>query len=146
MVTARQHLKAVLFLVLMVAACKSYSDDVRICPDRIRLTSGIINTEDIPSGYKPLIASSSILLTGANMFDGPPEEGAVLKPFLVSANGAVIKWILDGPYENGKWLSCDYADGLIRLVTKAKDATTTCVATIKASKPHNILTIRFDCK
>lgn len=116
------------------------------CKDKIRLASGNVVPDDVPDGYTPFISSSINRLTGVSVFDGPPEDGALLKPFSVTQKGAQIKWVFEGSYEKGKWFSCDYADGLIRLIQKIPEPASVCIATIRKIKPYNTIAGMISCK
>lgn len=120
-------------------ASESYS-----CPSTVRLVSASIAPEDLPAGYEPLVSNALIRLSGNNLYDGPPKEGAALKP--TSYKGNVTTWMLPGKYPQGVWISCDYAEGLVKAVSRTKDSVTSCVATTEKVKPHNILAVRFVCK
>lgn len=134
-------------LLLSILITNAYAGEaVFHCKDKVRLASGNIVPDDVPPGYKPFISSMINRLTGVSVFDGPPEDGAVLKPFSVTQKGAQIKWVLEGPYEKGKWVSCDYADGLIRLVQQIPEPASVCIATIKKIKPYNTLDGMVSCK
>jgi hypothetical protein len=109
------------------------------------LATGTVEPEDIPAGYKSLVSNSIVRLTGVSMFDGTAEEGAALKPSSFAANGNVITWRLGGVYDHGKWISCDYANGLIRIVKQASDSVASCTATIKKENPQKTLVAQFSC-
>jgi len=135
-----------LLLLLLAARGLCYAGENMICPDKVRLASGSVVSEDVPPGYKSLVSPSIVRLTGVTVFDGPPEDGAVLKPASFSRNGERIKWIFGGTNEKGKWISCDYADGLIRLVKQIGDPTSYCTATIEKTEPHKTLDAKITCK
>ena len=135
----------VLLLWLAVTGLSYAGENLR-CPDKVRLASGSVVSEDVPPGYKPLVSNSIVRLTGVTVYDGPPEDGAVLMPSSFSKSGEKIKWILVGTNEKGTWVSCDYSNGLIRLVKQIGEPTTTCTATIKKTEPHKTLDARFTCK
>lgn len=142
-------MKANLYLVpallLSLLVTNTYADEaVFNCPDKVRLASGIVVAEDVPSEYQPLISERVNRLTGVSAFDGPPKDGAILKPLIQKREQ--IKWIFEGAYEKGKWVSCDYADGLIRLVQQVPNFTSVCIATIKNVKPYHTLTGIISCK
>jgi len=121
-----------------------FASDLYNCPSTVRLTTAAIAPEDLPAGYEPLVSSALIRLSGNNLYDGPPKEGAALKP--TSAKGNVTTWVLPGKYPQGVWISCDYAEGLVKTVARTRDSVATCVATTEKVKPHNTLAVRFVCK
>ena len=134
-------------LLISLLVTDAYSAETSFhCKDKIRLVSGSVVSEDIPTGYKPFISNMINRLTGVSVFDGPPEDSAVLKPFSVTQKGTQIKWVFEGSYEKGKWFSCDYADGLIRLVQQIPESASVCTATLKKIKPYNTLDSMIYCK
>jgi hypothetical protein len=135
---------ALLFALATTGLC--FASEELICPDRVHLASGTVVPEDVPPGYKPFVSSSMVRLTGVTVFDGRPEEGAVLKPSSFSPSGESIKWIFDGTNEKEIWIACDYANGLIRLVRQIGESTASCMATVKTTKPQKTLDAKFTCK
>ena len=135
------------FLLMSLLVTNGHAGEaVFHCKDKVRLSSGNIDAEDVPLGFKPFVSSMVNRLTGVSIFDGPPEDGGILKPLCVTNKDTRIKWVLEGPYENGIWVSCDYADGLIRLVQRIQEPASVCVATIKKIKPYNTLDAYISCK
>lgn len=133
-----------LFIIGLVDSDLCFASDSYSCPATVRLASGSLVQEDIPAGYESLVSSSIIRLSGNNLYDGPPKEGAALKP--TSSKGNVATWILPGKYPQGVWISCDYADGLVKIIARTSDSVTSCIATSEKVKPHNTLAVRFVCK
>lgn len=132
-------------LLWLAATGLCFASEDMICPNSVRLASGNIVSEDVPPGYKPFVSSSMLRLTGVTIFEGQPENGAALKPSSVSSNGESIKWNLDGNTE-GIWISCDYANGLIRLVRNIGETNSSCTAIIKKTEPYKIFDAKFICK
>ncbi len=139
------YLKALtLFITGLISSGLCFASDSYNCPSTVRLASGSVAPEDLPAGYESLVSSSIIRLSGNNLYDGPPKEGASLKP--TSSKDNVATWILPGKYPQGVWISCDYAEGLVKIVARTRDSVTSCVATTEKVKPHNTLAVRFVCK
>lgn len=137
------------FGVLLVSPAATNSclaEEKLICPSRVRLASGSVVSEDVPPGYTPFVPGGVARLTGVTVFDGPPEDGAALKPSSISSSGERVKWVFEGTYEKGKWISCDYEKGLITLVRQVAEPASTCAATIKKTKPYNNLEAGFSCR
>ena len=133
-----------LLIAIGVNPSVCFANDSYNCPSTVRLASASVASEDLPAGYESLVSNSLIRLSGNNLYDGPPKEGAALKP--TSSKGNVTTWVLAGEYPQGVWISCDYAEGLVKTVARTRDLVTSCVATTKKVKPHNTLAVRFDCK
>jgi hypothetical protein len=122
----------------------SYASDVYDCPSTVRLASASVAPEDVPAGFEPRVSDSIIRLSGNNLYDGPPENRGQLKPDF--AKGDVATWTLTpGKYPQGVWISCDYAQGLVKIVARTKESVTSCSVTTKKVKPYNTLTARFVC-
>ncbi len=142
--TAKWGLLALLLMTGVTGLC--FGDENTICPDKVRPSSVSVAPEDVPQGYKPFVSNTIVRLTGVTVFDGPPEDGAQLKPSFSSSNGETIKWVFEGSYEKGKWVSCDYANGLIRLVKQIGEPTVSCTATVRKTKPYKTVEAKFTCK
>lgn len=117
-----------------------------VCPAVVHLQSGRIAAADVPASFKSTVESTPLLLSGVSVYDGPPEQGAALAPTSGSRNGDRSTWAFAGPYPDGKWLSCDYADGLVHVSTRADDRSASCDAsTVKSGAPR-ILHGAFTCR
>jgi hypothetical protein len=105
------------------------------CPAQVRLSQATVAVNPPAPGFTPLVSDLPLPLTGASAFDGPPEEGAVLKPAAEQrgAAGRSTVWRFEGRFEAGKWLSCDYAQGLVRLAVAVDAASTRCEALTAAT-------------
>jgi hypothetical protein len=128
------------------AVTHGHAEETITCPKRAQVGAGAIVSENSPDGFEAFVPSTSLLLTGVTVFDGPPKEGASLKPTKISANGASIQWVLEGATEYGTWVSCDYANGLVRLVKKLVQPIAVCSATLTKSGSPRTLEAGFRCK
>ena len=131
-----------LFSLIYVASCSA--NDTFTCPATVRLASGVVIAEDIPAGSESLLSASIIRLSGYSLYDGPPREGAALMPTSVTANTAT--WVLVDKHPQGIWMSCDYAEGLVKIIKRAANSVRSCLATTKIMKPQNTLGTHFICK
>lgn len=131
--------------LIFLAADFCLAADEIVCPDKVRLESAQVMAADVPEGYLPFVSDSLIRLSGPSIFDGPVEDGAALKP-VFSPRPGILKWEFEGAYEYGKWVSCDYGDGIARLVKRLPDAITSCTATVGRARPHNTTTVKFECR
>ena len=123
----------------------SFASDIYDCPSMVHLASGSVAAEDVPAGYESRVLSSITRLSGYNLYDGPPENRGQLKSD--SSKGNVATWVLTpGKYPQGVWISCDYAEGLVKIVARARDSVTSCTATAKKMEPPVSLAVRFVCK
>lgn len=136
-----------LALVLgLVASGACLADDTYTCPAKVRLSSGKVQAEDVPPSYTSHVSQSFIRLSGVSVFDGPPSEGAALKPTTFTGGGRIIKWTFAGPFEKGKWVSCDYSNGLVRVAVRAEDSTLSCTATVRKFGAPTATEVRVLCK
>lgn len=74
------------------------------------------------------VPDSLLRLTGVSVYDGPPKEGAMLKP--AADDGSAVLWQLNLATGVQAWVSCDYANGIAKLVKSMPDATRQCSATV----------------
>jgi hypothetical protein len=89
-----------------------------------------------------------MLLSGASAFDGPPADGAAILPTDSNANGDNTRtvWEFSTKFAAGKWLTCDYQKGLVRLALRADDSARDCVADASpAHGPGNPIKIHWAC-
>ena len=139
------RLKAkMLFAIGLLNPGLCIASDTYNCPGTVRLASASVVPQDVPVGYESRVSNSIIRLSGNNLYEGPPENGAQLKPR--STKGNVSTWELPGEHPQGVWISCDYAEGLVKIVARISDSATSCVATTERVKPYNTLAAHFVCK
>lgn len=112
------------------AAAPPAASPTHTCPAQVRLSQATVAVNPPAPAFTPLVGDTPLPLTGASAFDGPPEEGAALKPAAERrhATGRSTVWHFEGRFEAGKWLSCDYAQGLVRLAVAVPAASTRCEA------------------
>ena len=117
-----------------------------VCPARVHLESGRVAAADVPASFKSAIDPMPLQLSGVSVYDGPPEQGAALVPTSSSRNGDRSTWAFTGSYPDGKWLSCDYGNGLVHLSIRADDASASCEAVATKSGDPKILHGTFACR
>lgn len=117
-----------------------------VCPDKIQLPGGGPADAALPGGWTLSVPAAPVRLSGVSAFDGPPEEGAALKPASETASGKAITWKFEGPFEGGKWLACDYGGGVARAVVRVADASVACTARVERRKSPPGLAARFECR
>ncbi|GKS89581.1 STY0301 family protein [Acidovorax sp. SUPP2539] len=118
------------------------------CPATVRLTSPRAEAAGLPAGTEIVLDQSPLRLTGHNVFDGPPAQGAVLMPQSdkPGRGGATAVWNFEGDYPQGKFLACDYAGGAVRVVQRVDDAVKRCTARSSTTKNPATLQTRFQCE
>lgn len=130
-----------LFWGASFAGIKTYE-----CPEKIHFEGGRLAAADIPAGFKDTISSAPVWLSGASVYDGPPEEGAELKPINAEKKSSRILWDTSNTSEKGIWLVCNYADQLVKISVKAEGMPSSCEASVKRYGLPKILHTQFTCK
>ena len=104
---------------------------------------GKVSEKYISPPFKALVSESPIWLTGVGAFDGPPEEGASLKPDRTNKAGKAESstWVFHGAIERGKWMTCDYADGLVHLAVQVNARSAKCSAVAERLQNPGVLGI-----
>jgi len=131
-----------------------------VCPAQVRLNAATATVSPAAPGFTPLVSDAPLPLTGASAFDGPPEEGAALKPASErrGAAGTTTVWRFErsseGSHEvshevsinTGRWMSCDYAQGLVRLTAKVHAGTKNCEARTTPAKAAGRVSVLLACQ
>lgn len=133
-------------VVWLSATSYCVASDSSTCPATIRLSAGVVVPEDIPEGYRPLISKNIVRLSGASVFDGPPEKMGILIPTTYSSSGSYAKWEFEEEVKYDISVSCDYAGGLVRLLKKIKPPVSSCAMTSRKIEPTKIIGIKFNCR
>ncbi len=140
------------FARIVIAACvatgpvASSAATTTVCPARVHLESGRIAVTDVPASFKSTVDPMPLLLSGVSVYDGPPEQRAALVPTSGSRTGDRSTWAFAGSYPDGKWLSCDYANGLVHLAIRVDDASASCDAVATKSGEPRVLRGTFTCR
>ncbi len=123
------------------------------CPEVVSISAGRLAEDSIPNGYQGLISSAPIRLSGGNLFDGPPNQEAVLVPTFehpAASKQLPFKdsatWMIEGGASQGLFISCDYGGGVARLFSKISGVVSSCVMKSERVKPHSTLNVEFVCK
>lgn len=144
-----------LALLLMAATGTAPASAATLeCPATVRLDAPKASASGVPAGTEIVLDASPLRLTGYNFFDGPPAQGAALVPTSDKpAKGAkggkgesTATWVFEGDYPQGKFASCDYAGGTVRLVQRMDDAAKRCMATSRTAGNPSVLQVRFRCE
>lgn len=120
----------VMVLASIVLPAQAQPAEVQ-CPASIPVQAGTLTTAPATaaaSGMELFVPESLLHLTGVSVYDGPPKEGALLKP--VKDNGSNVLWQLNLAAGVQAWVSCDYAKGIAKLVKPMPGATQQCSATV----------------
>ena len=117
-----------------------------MCPVRIHVEEAKVAAADQPARFQSTVDATPLFLSGLNVYDGPPERGAVLMPAQNNHGGARSTWRFPGSYPDGKWLSCDYANGLIHVAVRADDAATSCDGTMTKEGDPAVMHGTFVCR
>lgn len=106
------------------------------CPDRVPAVR--ISEAEVPEGWTLQSTKQPLWLTGVMLFDGPPEEGAALKPQWASSDGRREAWSLENLVARA-WVSCEYDRGAVRLVRLVPQGLRWCEPRpVKQSRPPRL--------
>ncbi|WP_353618400.1 STY0301 family protein [Paracidovorax avenae] len=145
---------ALALLLMAATGTASASAATLECPATVRLDAPKASASGVPAGTEIVLDASPLRLTGYNFFDGPPAQGAALVPTSDKpAKGAkggkgesTATWVFEGDYPQGKFASCDYAGGTVRLVQRMDDAAKRCMAMSRTAGNPSVLQVRFRCE
>jgi hypothetical protein len=118
------------------------------CPDRVTGVTGVAGAvlAETPAGWTPQATGQPQLLTGVMVFDGPPEQGAALKPESAAADGRRLVWSLSSLAAAPAWLSCEYGNGVVRLVRSVPLDLRWCEARVSRRSRPSTLGISVRCE
>ena len=147
----RSHIRSavastVLSLVAVVAADRSVaSEQVLQCPEQV--PPGSIRLADNADGWMAFVPEP-LRLTAAGFMQGPPSTRADLKPSATkrTSAGSVVKWAFEGAYPEGKWLSCEYAQGVVALARRIDDSAAECSVEYQKTKHGELAVQRIVCR
>ena len=130
------RLWGIALVVASLSSAPSWAADSLSCPPHISLNPAEVNADSLPARFKPITppsaqANAVLRLSGLSVYDGPPEEGAVLMPDsgMETRSGQELKWQLNPAHPT--WVSCDYAQGQVRLATLITGQPRGCTASVK---------------
>ena len=116
------------------------------CPAKVHLESGRV-ADDLPAGVVASVDASALRLSGIGAFDGPPDRGGALMPTSSSRDDARSTWVFSGPMpDGGRWVSCDYAGGLVHVATRVDERAVSCEGVATKSGSPRILRAEFVCQ
>jgi hypothetical protein len=139
-------LRMAIFAAALTGAQACSATEHIVCPSAIRLDKATVAVDAVPAGFQPMVSKSATGITGVSAYDGPAEEGAALKPTSEGAKDGSAEWHFAGSFPRGKWISCDYAKGLLRLTRRVEDGTSVCSASIRKMPPYGKLEASFSCR
>jgi hypothetical protein len=118
------------------------------CPSSVRLESPRLAQDAAHSNFEGLVADRPIFLDGLSVYDGPPAQGAALKPASSRKKGPaeLTTWTLQGPFSSGKWFVCSYGRGLAQLAHKLPDALGTCTGETAATEVKGRIAVTLRCR
>ena len=131
------------FCLLLIARMAFASDTSIECPSEIPIEH--IQISASTDAWVQRI-KSPMPLTSAGFMQAPPEKMAYLKPSstIERKNSTAVIWKFEGDYPLGKWLTCEYANGVVSKSKEIDKNLTECVVTYdKKSKNH---AITLSCK
>jgi hypothetical protein len=144
----KNYLCKAAFLALISGSPICFGQQAIDCPATVKVASAKLDEASVPAGSEPFISDSPVRLSSISAFNGPPTEGAALIPRgeRTQRGATIAAWLFEGPYPHGKYVSCDYANGFVRVVTRVNDVMTRCTGTTRITQPYRTLNARFDCR
>ncbi|MCX9156245.1 hypothetical protein OPU71_08940 [Niveibacterium sp. 24ML] len=122
-------MRVMLWLAIALLAGKGMAAPV--CP------ASIDSQETLPQVPAPWSLSPERMpqrLRAIRLFDGPPHEGATLRPE-ESAGGRRLVWRFDAPDSSGIWLGCVYEGSRLMLSQRIEPTPRVCEAIIAGPNP-----------
>lgn len=118
------------------------------CPSHVRLESVTLKSTEATEGFSSSTTRTAQRLTGFSLFEGPPEQEGSLKPTRTtqSASGETSYWKFDASAPDGIWMTCDYAQGVVRLATRVSPLASSCEAVAQRRANPTRLEVRFQCR
>ena len=142
--------RTISFLAACLFATTAWAETTYHCPETTRLESAVVAPPSLPEGFALTVSRGPIRLSGISVFDGPLERNAALIPAAergdLRRKETISLWKFEGSYPEGKYVSCDYAQGVLHLHVRVAEAVTQCEAFTVRQKPRDTLTARFVCR
>lgn len=127
--------------------CPAYASEQRLaCPPQLPVET-ISFPSAVDDGWTRHVPSP-LELTSAGFMQASPEKMAHLKPFssIARKNKLLVTWKFEGDYPQGKWLSCDYAGGVLSLSKEIQAELSECVLSYEKNSQGKVRDIQIDCK
>ena len=132
-------------LSALLIGAQARAELIQVCPDEIQLESAQLKSDRLSSGWASSSYSGPVRLTGVSLFDGPPQEGAQLKPANAETSDSNTVWHFS-PIASNLWLRCDYASGLFSLSMKVQEPVAECRAVLMKTGLPKVLHAKFSCR
>jgi hypothetical protein len=134
----------ILLLITGLFLCKASSGQEFACPSNASIKPGTTELSEIPAGFEARISHEPIRLSYIALYNGPPQEMGELKPNKSDKKSST--WIFEGPYPGGKWISCEYGDGIIKIYTKVSDTAKECIASTQRKTGSTRIQASVSCR
>jgi hypothetical protein len=102
------------------------------CPEKVMPTKIEINTEGL-NPWQTTSGEMPLWLSNVGVYDGPVIQNAALVPD--QQKNQENLWLFTDTNGNGKFIACEYGNGLIKLSQAVSSATKRC--SVKAAKAKN---------
>lgn len=140
----------IVFLAAWLPVATAWAETTYLCPETTRLDSAVVAPASLPAGFALTAGKGPIRLSGVSVFDGPPERNAALLPATergdLRRKETVSLWKFAAAHPEGKYVSCDYAQGVLHLHIRVAEGVTECEAFTARNKHHDTLIARFVCR
>jgi hypothetical protein len=117
------------------------------CPSTVSLASPALAASSVVAPFDGSVSNQPLHLTGVQLFDGPPEQGAALRPqsSKLQRGQEQAEWRFQGDFAAGKWFACSYAQGLALLSTRLPDGVLVCTSQTRAGAIKGRLAVSLKC-
>lgn len=135
------HLLAATCATSLAVQNSAHAEDTPICPKVF--PAHVFHPASTTDGWLA-DTDSPAPLHSIGIFDGPPDQGALLKPWDSPKDRDT--WKLAPPYPQGLWLQCSYGNGALTLSRQLPTVPETCVAQYGPLHPGKPRSISLTCR
>lgn len=122
--------KIVLLMVCFSMSACVLAKTTYICPEKIQLNNAQLVEDNVNKNWQSTTTDSPLWLTNVGIYDGPAKDNAALVP--TGEKGKNSTWIFEGSYPQGKFIACEYGNGVVKLDKKIEDSAKNCSSIVKS--------------
>lgn len=109
----------------------------KVMPSKIEISNEGLNAWQVTSGEMPL------WLSNIGVYDGPVSQNAALVPD--QQKNMQNMWLFTDTNNNGKFIACEYGNGLVKLSQPVSDKSKRCSAKAVKAKNYQGISAEFIC-
>jgi hypothetical protein len=114
------------------------------CPEKISIKPGTTEISELPPGFDVTTSPAPLRLSYASLYDGPPQDMGEQKPVKSSKMSAT--WVFEGEYPKGKWVSCEYGQGTVKLYAEVPEDAHSCTLAKQPETDRSNFQASFSCR